>query len=416
MGHHLRQVGLDRGRDRARTQWTGYKLCATLVAIVMVWGCSSSILKSTPAVAQSRAERIEELRRKIDEAAERQKAELEQIAASDARLNEAEALIQQLELQVAEARKRVGEAQRELDIATSKVKEAEERLARVESELRSAQEVVNRRAIEMYKMGKSDESTVFLESDSLNELQLNLAYERRLQLRDQAMVEMLIAGVKDATELRHLLDLAREAVEARRDAFLAEKRELESSLADQRKIRDALNKEIANHKNLLSQIEQEQSKYEAALDELEGQSRRVGGLYLSRGSGNGKLVWPVDGPLTSRFGMRMHPILRYARLHAGIDIGASYGSPVIASASGTVVLAAYSGGYGNMIVIDHGDGLATAYCHLSRIGVSVGQQVVQKQTIGAVGSTGLSSGPHLHFETRVNGSPVDPLSYFPGIG
>lgn len=385
---------------------------ACIVALLVVTLYVFAGAAPLPTYAQTRSEKIDDLRRKIDEAADRQKAELEQIEASDNRLNEAEALIGQLEGQVAEARARVAQTQKELDVATAKVKKAEARLAEVESNLRAAQDHVNRRAVDLYKAGKNDESTALLESGSINQFQINLAYERRLQRRDQAVVESLVASVKDVTELRSELESSRVAVEERRNAFAAEKKALEASLADQKKIRDALAKEIENHKRLLAQIEQEQSKYEAALDELEGQSRRVGSLYLSRGSGSGKLVWPVDGPLTSRFGMRHHPILGYARLHAGIDIGAGYGSIIIASASGIVASASYSGGYGNMIVIDHGDGLATAYCHLSRIGVSKGQQVTQGQNIGAVGSTGLSSGPHLHFETRVNGSPVDPLGYF----
>lgn len=399
-------------RERTAARSAGYELSVLLVALAVATLAVFIGVEPIPAGAQTRSEKIDDLRRKIDEASDRQKTELEQIEASDNRLNEAEALIQQLEGQVAEARARVAQTQKELDVATAKVKEAEARLAEVESNLRAAQDHVNRRAVDLYKTGKNDESTALLESGSINELQINLAYERRLQRRDQAVVESLVASVKDVTELRHELESARISVEERRNAFAAEKKALEASLADQKKIRDALAKEIENHKRLLVQIEQEQNKYEAALEELEGQSRRVGGLYLSRGSGSGKLVWPADGPVTSRFGMRNHPILRYARLHAGVDIGAGYGSTVIASASGTVASAAYSGGYGNMIVIDHGDGLATAYCHLSRIGVSKGQQVTQKQNIGAVGSTGLSSGPHLHFETRVNGSPVDPLGYF----
>lgn len=103
--------------------------------------------------------------------------------------------------------------------------------------------------------------------------------------------------------------------------------------------------------------------------------------------------------------------MRWGSLHPGIDIGAAMGTPIRAAAAGTVIVAAYSGGYGNLVVIDHGNGLATAYAHQSQIAVSVGQQVAQGQLIGYVGSTGFSTGPHLHFEVRVNGSPVDPMGY-----
>jgi murein DD-endopeptidase MepM/ murein hydrolase activator NlpD len=117
------------------------------------------------------------------------------------------------------------------------------------------------------------------------------------------------------------------------------------------------------------------------------------------------LIWPVNGPVTSPFGMR------WGRMHTGIDIGVPYGTPIHAAASGTVVLAGWEGGYGNFTCIDHGGGLATCYAHQSSIGVSVGQHVTQGQVTGAVGSTGHSFGPHLHFEVRINGTPVDPLGY-----
>ena len=119
----------------------------------------------------------------------------------------------------------------------------------------------------------------------------------------------------------------------------------------------------------------------------------------------GGLIWPVSGPITSPFGMR------WGSLHPGLDIGAGMGTPIKAAAAGRVIVAAYSGGYGNLVVIDHGNGIATAYAHQSQIAVSVGQQVGQGQVIGYVGSTGFSTGPHLHFEVRVNGTPVDPMGY-----
>ena len=117
------------------------------------------------------------------------------------------------------------------------------------------------------------------------------------------------------------------------------------------------------------------------------------------------LIWPCGGPITSPFGMR------WGSLHPGIDIGASSGTPIKAAASGVVLTAGYNGGYGNLVVLDNGNGIATAYAHQSQIAVSVGQTVSQGQVIGYVGSTGFSTGPHLHFEVRVNGSPVDPMGY-----
>jgi murein DD-endopeptidase MepM/ murein hydrolase activator NlpD len=116
-------------------------------------------------------------------------------------------------------------------------------------------------------------------------------------------------------------------------------------------------------------------------------------------------IWPVNGPVVSPFGMR------WGRMHEGIDIGVAYGTPIHAAAAGRVVYAGWMSGYGNLVAIDHGGGLSTAYAHQSQIGVSLGQSVSQGQVIGYVGCTGHCFGPHLHFEVRVNGTPVDPLAY-----
>ncbi|MGZ4713446.1 MAG: M23 family metallopeptidase, partial [Acidimicrobiia bacterium] len=145
-------------------------------------------------------------------------------------------------------------------------------------------------------------------------------------------------------------------------------------------------------------------------------SSSVGQILQSRpggrvAPGGVHLRMPADGPISSPFGERMHPIFHTMRMHTGIDIGAGYGAPVRAAATGTVVVAGVISGYGNAIVIDHGNGLATLYGHLSRFSVHQGVHVTVGQTIGAVGNTGNSTGPHLHFEVRINGTPVDPMPY-----
>ena len=144
----------------------------------------------------------------------------------------------------------------------------------------------------------------------------------------------------------------------------------------------------------------------AILAMVDGNSEFIGGEFL----------WPTPGntTITSPFGNRFHPILHYYRNHNGIDIGAPMGEPVVASNPGTVITASYVGTYGNVVMIDHGGGVVTAYAHGSKILVEVGQVVQRGEVIMEIGSTGLSTGPHLHFEIKINGTFVDPLPYVTG--
>lgn len=143
-----------------------------------------------------------------------------------------------------------------------------------------------------------------------------------------------------------------------------------------------------------------------------GQLGRVAGPAGAVAAVGGR-VWPLRAPQTSGFGMRTHPISGTARLHAGIDLGAPTGTPIGAAAAGVVVRAGVMGGYGNTVDIRHADGTTTRYAHQSRILVRAGQRVVAGQTIGLVGSTGVSTGPHLHFEVRTPAGPINPATWLP---
>jgi murein DD-endopeptidase MepM/ murein hydrolase activator NlpD len=221
--------------------------------------------------------------------------------------------------------------------------------------------------------------------------------EARRQTRaaraDQARVEAVVASA--TTEQRGVVT----RLVASRDALVAAQREKSSALASIE----------ANQ----SQIHEEIEDLEAESAALAEQIRRAQQPSSSGSTstppvvpiGNGTLGWPVSGPVVSGFGMR------WGRMHEGIDITCSTGTPVRAAGNGTVIWASWRGGYGNAVVIDHGGGLATLYAHNSAFATSVGQTVVRGQVIAYAGSTGNSSGPHVHFEVRVNGTAVDPLGY-----
>jgi murein DD-endopeptidase MepM/ murein hydrolase activator NlpD len=160
----------------------------------------------------------------------------------------------------------------------------------------------------------------------------------------------------------------------------------------------------------------------AGLDRANGRDIRLmpwsmgGGVQWLEASGVGRETssgfrMPVQGRMTSPFGYRIHPILRYRRMHTGVDFGAPYGAPIVASANGQVASAGWDGGYGKAVRIDHGAGLTTLYGHMSRVAVAPGQAVAAGQVIGYIGSTGLSTGPHLHYELHRNGQRIDPASF-----
>ena len=147
--------------------------------------------------------------------------------------------------------------------------------------------------------------------------------------------------------------------------------------------------------------------------QIETMIRRIQSGEKNIGGSTGTMVWPAEGEITSPFGWRVHPIFGTQRLHTGIDIGADYGDATRAADGGVVIHSDWMGGYGNAVIIDHGNGISTLYAHNSQLLVSEGQTVAKGQTVARVGSTGYSTGPHLHFEVRQNGTPVNPSNFLP---
>ena len=181
----------------------------------------------------------------------------------------------------------------------------------------------------------------------------------------------------------------------RRRSATEQVRSLQAARGDASRVRSALNARISGFLAEADAIDKDEGNVSALIKSHNGDAPV---------SGAG-LIWPVRGPITSCFCMR------WGRMHTGIDIAPGYGTPIKAAKSGTVIFAGWMGGYGNAVIISHGGGLSTLYGHQSRMAVHQGESVSQGQTIGYVGSTGHSTGPHLHFETRVNGSPQNPMRY-----
>ncbi len=176
--------------------------------------------------------------------------------------------------------------------------------------------------------------------------------------------------------------------------------------------------QVTSQAQVVIRLKSDRQALEAAEVRLAQDSTQIRNIILAKtfspGSiipGTGQMMYPIVAPITSPFGYRTHPILGYQKFHSGMDFGADSGTIIYAADSGNVVFAGWYGGYGNAVIIEHGNGISTLYAHTSEVYVSEGQAIQKGQPIAAVGSTGFSTGPHLHFEVRVNGEPVDPAQF-----
>jgi murein DD-endopeptidase MepM/ murein hydrolase activator NlpD len=284
-----------------------------------------------------------------------------------------------------------------------------------------AERRLEQRLVELYQAGEADTLEILLRVESLDELIEQLDFVTEIGQQDRQIAATLErlkgemrrarqrtgrirAEVAEATavvaERTEQARAARAELIARQEALAAARAERQELLAGVREDREEAEEDLAALEAASAQLAAQIQASQSAAPSSGGGSSG-GGDATPSSSG---LIWPVSGVVTSGYGMR------WGRLHAGVDIAAPSGTTVRAAASGNVIYAGVMGGYGNIVVIDHGGGMATAYAHLSSIWAG-GGSVSQGQGIGAVGCTGSCTGPHLHFEVRINGSPVDPLSY-----
>ena len=353
------------------------------------------------------------------ETIEDKKAELEdvqrQIDDKDAERTTNQHRIDNAVEQLLEAQRELAQAQQELAVVEAQQRVLEGRLRDNEraisvkqKEFDNTRGIYKKRLRDIYENGQVNYLDVLLGSADFRDFASRMYLLQRVIRQDTRLIELLN---RQKAELQ------------RRQAELAEnKRQL-----------DATHAEVVAKQELVAQKQQEQQVlYEKALadkarldaeyEELQENSRQIAamikqmeeaGRMNAQRHGSGQFSWPVYGGITSPFGWRVHPIWHSQIFHAGIDIAADYGEPVVAADSGTVIYAGWMGGYGNAVMIDHGGGLVTLYGHNSSLTVGVGENVARGQTIALAGSTGNSTGPHCHFEVRVHGDVVEPLNYLP---
>jgi murein DD-endopeptidase MepM/ murein hydrolase activator NlpD len=376
-------------RNRRRDAGGAFALVAAIVGVLAV-GSAAQDPRSELNAKQSELENAKSKRGVLSTEIQRYSSQITQLEGEVAALRNREALVQE-----------------ELERKQAELEQEREHLRVLRERYRKSVGVLEERLVAIYKSDTPDVLTVVLDSRGFSDLLERYEYLNQIEEQDSD----LIARVR---ELRNATKDAVERIRAARDEIAAKKRELTRTRVELEAREADLTAARANRQDTLSQIDSSIKRLEGDIGDLEGQIQRQLQSSASaspplpagpiRGGSSG-MIWPVDGPVTSPFGMR------WGRLHAGIDIAVPSGTPIRAAKSGSVALAAPTGGYGNYTCIDHGGGLSTCYAHQSSFGVSSGESVSQGDVIGSVGCTGSCYGDHLHFEVRVNGQPTDPLGY-----
>ena len=339
-------------------------------------------------------------------------------AALSSQISSVTSQIRSLESKVGDVAKRLSVLERDLALHQRRLDKLNalftfetQRLNFLRREYQRVLNLLDRRLIDIYESHSPSTFEVLLNSKSIQDALDELHYLHAIALQDKTITH-------DVAVARDAMRVVREKTKKIRVVVVAETQAVAVRTQQQRDARDRL---LASQHTLAGARARKQHAFTATKAQeadliaeantlaaedahIRAQLANAQGSSDTTPSSSG-LIWPVNGPVTSPFGYR------WGRLHAGIDIGVPIGTPIHAAAAGSVAIAGWVSGYGNYTCIDHGGGLATCYAHQSSIGVSIGQHVEQGQVIGLTGCTGHCLGPHLHFEVRVNGVPVDPLGY-----
>ncbi len=319
------------------------------------------------------------------------------------------ARVDQLAGEVAVLRNREAIVVAELRLVQKRLNMEKARLDELHEQLHRSLNVLRNRLVGIYRAGDPDLLTVMLESDGFDDLVSRYEYLRRIEEQDSDIVGR-VRTLRNGTRVTvDRVTEDRNEIEDKKAELVRTRSQLEAREAELAAARDG---KAAALDEVNSDIEQLEGDVADIQDQIQQQiqaaSATPGVEPLQAGpiqGASGGWIWPVSGTLTSPFGYR------WGRMHEGIDISVPEGTPIRAAQAGNVILAAYTGGYGNYTCVDHGGGLSSCYAHQSSYAVSPGDSVAQGEVIGYSGNTGSSTGPHLHFEIRVNGSAVDPLGY-----
>ena len=361
---------------------------------------------------------ITDLRSRIDTARSERTAYGEAIVATESRMAEVKVRLFEAERDLIGAEAAVLAGEDAVATLGRRIRLLDAELAGTRIDQRLTRDTIRERAVELYMTASAGIDIFLLGSQDLEATSIRLEYNRDLLESTEVLLQSL--------EVLERLEVTRQdnfREEQENETILLQQLEVELAsaaayAAEVAIAREDLQQELSVQESLLAEVVAVIADHEGHVDALEAESREIELEILRRqvreGRAPGKLAWPVGGGVTSPFGWRIHPILGGRRLHTGIDLGSATGEPIHAAANGLVILAERWGGYGRAVVIDHGGGLSTVYAHQSSIAVSVGDDVLAGDVIGYIGCSGYCTGPHLHFEVREVGAPVDPMLYLPG--
>lgn len=336
-----------------------------------------------------------------------------QLNEANGQLNDVQSNLSENLQQVEKLDDRIETAEQELAEQESKITELKESIEQIETQLNSVTEkydkqveLFKKRMVAIYMAGDTQYLDVLLKSSSLSDFISSYYLISQLTEIDENLLN-------DLETKKKTMDLSRQKLEN-------EKKELATIIENQTRTTRTLQNTKKMRENFIAKLSDDEKNLQAKIDEINKQYEEVNQQILALAQNGidtayigGELAWPVPGytRITSKYAMRVHPITGQYKLHTGVDIGAPLGANFVAANDGVVVKAGPNVAYGNMVIIDHGGGISTLYAHGSEILVEVGQTVKRGDPILKVGSTGYSTGPHAHFEVRINGVTTDPLPY-----
>lgn len=361
------------------------------------------------------------------ESIEDKKAELEevqqQMEAKDAQRESQKKVISSAVDRLVEAQNELAQAIKELDAVEArqealsiKIRQNEAALAQKQAEYKKTRNVYLKRLRDIYENGQVNYLDVLLGSTDFRDFASRMYLLQRVIRRDFQLMDKLEAQRLELERQQAILAENKRELDALHQEVEAKKQVVAQKTAERQALYDQALAEKARMDAEYAELQQNSQQITAMIKQMEEEERRrqeEAAAAAASAGGTGELGWPVNGPITSPFGWRVHPIWGTQIFHAGIDIAADYGDPVVAADSGTVIYAGWLGGYGNAVMINHGGGMVTLYGHNSSLTVDVGDHVSRGETIALAGSTGNSTGPHCHFEVRIHGEVTQPLNYLP---